>query len=101
MQTENKRSNNHGQASCCGKSEYSRVTVAIRANDHKAVLSVAQYDWPRRTLENPEGCPLVAAAGCIRGFIDTICYLIDELLRWIAEMLEALSALLEEQLDTA
>jgi hypothetical protein len=76
----------------------SRVTVAIRANDHKAVLSVAQYDWPRRTLENPEGCPLVAAAGCIRGFIDTICYLIDDLLRWVAEMLEALSALLEEKL---
>src|SRR6266702_1222925 len=50
----------------------SRVTVTIRANDHRAVLSVAQCDWPRQTLENPAGCPLLAAAGCIRGFIDTI-----------------------------
>jgi len=62
------------------------------------VLSVAQYDWPRLTLENPEGCPLLVAAACNRGFIDSLCYLIDELLRWISEMLEALSALLEEKL---
>jgi hypothetical protein len=62
------------------------------------VLSVAQYDWPRATLENPEGCPLLVAAGCIRGFIDTICYLIDELLRWIAEMLEMLSTVLDDRL---
>jgi hypothetical protein len=76
----------------------SRVTVAIRANDHRAVLSVAQWDWPRRTLENPEGCPLLAAAGCIRGFIDTISHLIADLLRWIAEMLEILSAFLNDRL---
>lgn len=76
----------------------SRVTAAIRANDHRAVLNVAQYDWPKATLENPEGCPLRAAAGCIRGFIDTVCYLIDSLLRWIAEMLELLSAVLVERL---
>jgi hypothetical protein len=76
----------------------SRVTVTIRANDHRAVLSVAQCDWPRPTLENPGGCPLLAASGCIRGFIDTVCYLIDELLRWIAEMLEILSAFLDDRL---
>jgi hypothetical protein len=59
----------------------SSVTVSIPVNDHRAVLSVAQYDWPRTTLENPEGCPLLAAAGCIRGFIDILSYLIDRLLR--------------------
>jgi len=75
----------------------SRVTVAVPANDHRAVLSVAQYDWPKLTLENPQGCPLLAAAGCIRGFIDTILYLIDRLLRWLAEMLEVLSAFLVER----
>ena len=76
----------------------SRVTVAIPANDHRAVLSVAQYDWPKATLENPNFCPLRAAAACIRGFIDTVHYLIDSLLRWIAEMLELLSELLVERL---
>lgn len=62
---------------------------------------MAQYDWPKETLENPKGCPLRAAAGCIRGFIDMICYLIDKLLRWIAEMLELLSAYLVERLGPA
>jgi hypothetical protein len=76
----------------------SEATLIVLVNDHRAVLSVAQYDWPRLTLENQEGCPLLAAAACIRGFIDTLYYLIDELLRWISEMLEALSALLKEKL---
>jgi hypothetical protein len=76
----------------------SSVTVAIPVNDHRAVLSVAQYDWPKATLENTDICPLLAAAACIRGFIDTICYLIDELLRWIAKMLEILSAVLNDRL---
>jgi hypothetical protein len=75
----------------------SPVTVKVRANDHRAVLSVAQYEWPKRTLENPDGCPLLAGAGCIRGFVDTIMHLIDPLLQWIAEMLEALSEFMLEK----
>jgi hypothetical protein len=78
----------------------SPATVAVPVNDHWAVLSEAQYDWPKATVENPEGCPLLAAAGCIRGFIDTTLYLIDELLHWIAKMLEVLSALLLERFGT-
>ena len=74
----------------------SPVVVTIPTNDHRAVLSVAQYDWPKLTLENPEGCPLLAAAGCIRGFVDTVKYLIDELLLWVAEALEWLSDFLTE-----
>jgi hypothetical protein len=76
----------------------SPVTVAVPTNDHRAILSEAQYDWPGTTLENPKGCPLLMAAGCIRGVIDTVVYLIDRLLRWIAEMLEVLSAFLVERL---
>jgi hypothetical protein len=76
----------------------SSVTVPVPVNDHRAILSEAQYDWPRTTLENPKGCPLLMAAGCIRGVIDTVVYLIDRLLRWIAEMLEVLSAFLVERL---
>jgi hypothetical protein len=76
----------------------SPITVAVPVNDHRALLSEAQRDWPKQTLENPDGCPLRAAAGCILGFVDTVVYLIDQLLRWIAEMLELLSDLLAKRL---
>lgn len=75
----------------------SRVTVKIPVNDHRAVLNEAQRDWPKATLENPDMCPLLIAAACIRGFIDTVVYLIDQLLRWTAEMLELLSAFFTEK----
>jgi hypothetical protein len=48
-----------------------------------------QYDWPKETGENPEGSPFLAAAGCIRGFCDTVYYLIEIMLLWIADLLEA------------
>ena len=76
----------------------SPVTIPIPANDHKSRLSEDQYDWPRKTLENPSGSPLLRAAGCIRGLIDTISYLIDKLLAWIPELLELLDADLHEKL---
>lgn len=76
----------------------SKVTVTIPVNDHRAVLSVAQYDWPKATLENPEGCPLIAAAAWIRGFIDTARYLIEELLQHAAGLLEILSTFLDDRL---
>ena len=55
---------------CFGQNN-SPVTISIPANDHRAELSVAQYEWPKNTRENPHGSPFLAAAGCIRGFIDT------------------------------
>jgi len=70
----------------------------VPVNDHRAILSPAQYDWPKETLENPDGSPLLAAAAHIRGFIDTIYYFIDKLLAWIPEFLEALHALLTKRL---
>jgi len=74
------------------------ATVAIPVNGHRADLSVAQYDWPKETWENPLGSPLLAGAASIRGFCDTITYLIDELLLWIARMLEALDEYLKKRL---
>lgn len=76
----------------------SPVTISIPVNDHRAILSTAQYEWPKKTLENPEGCPLRAAAGCIRGFVDTLLYLCDRLLTWIVGLLETLSDYLIERL---
>jgi hypothetical protein len=74
------------------------LTVPTPVNDHRAELNVAQYDWPKETRENPDGCPLLAAAGCIRGFVDWVVYIIDKGLLWIAEMAEALSKFLTDKL---
>jgi hypothetical protein len=76
----------------------SPVTVSIPVNDHRAELNVAQHDWPKQTRENPTGSPLIAAAACIRGFIDTILYLIKTGLHWIADMLETADACLAKKL---
>ena len=70
------------------------------ANDHRAQLSVDQYDWPKQTRENPDGSPALAAAGSIRGFVDTAVYLIEKFLLWVAELLEQLDAYLTEKLGS-
>jgi hypothetical protein len=67
----------------------SPVTVPTPVNDHRAEVSVAQYDWPKKTLENPEGSPFLAAAGVVRGFINYIHYLIEKGLAWVVLLLEA------------
>jgi len=76
----------------------SPIKVPTPVNDHRAELSVAQYDWPKKTRENPDGSPFLAAAGCIRGFIDYVHYLIVKGMIRIPEMLEAADALLALQL---
>jgi hypothetical protein len=70
----------------------------VPVNDHRAELSPAQYDWPKATLETPEGSPLLAGAGGIRGFVDTVIYLIKTLLLPKAEMLEVLDEYLRNKL---
>jgi hypothetical protein len=75
----------------------SDVAIPVPANDHRARLSENQRDWPTATLENPDGSPLLAAAGCIRGYADTIVYLVEKLLLWIAEMLEILNVILVQK----
>ncbi len=74
------------------------ATIPVMTNDHRARLSEDQHDWPKATLANPDGCPLLAAAACVRGFIDYINYAIDKYLLWIPEMLELLSAFLAAKL---
>lgn len=76
----------------------SPVTIPIPVNDHRADLNDAQHDWPKKTVENSDGSPLIAAAGCVRGFIDTVLYLAENLLLWVAEMLETADAFLVEKL---
>jgi len=61
-------------------------------------VSEDQRDWPKETLRNPDRSPLLAGAGCIRGYSETLYFLTDELLPWIAEMLEILNPHLVERL---
>ena len=72
--------------------------VPTPVNDHRAELSVLQHDWPKETLQNREGCPVLKGAASVRGVIDYVHYLIDKFLLWIPEMLEKLSAFLKEKL---
>lgn len=74
------------------------MTINVPVNDHEAELSTPQRDWPRKTLENPDRSPLLSAAAHIRGFIDTVVYLITKFLLWIAGMLELLDTTLEKKL---
>lgn len=76
----------------------SPVKISIPVNDHRARLSVDQYEWPKETLENPSGSPLRAAAARIRGFGDVQYYLIEKLLLETPEALEELDSFLAEKL---
>jgi hypothetical protein len=68
----------------------SALTLPVHTNEHRAVLSAAQYDWPESTLRNPSGNELLKAAGSVRGVMDYLDYLNRGLLRPVAERLELL-----------
>jgi hypothetical protein len=74
------------------------ATIPVPVNDHRAILSVAQAEWPKSILTNTEGSPLLAGAASLRGCIDTILYLIEKGLLWLADMLEKLDEVLKKKL---
>ena len=74
----------------------SPLTVEVPANKHR-VLSEAQYEWPPRTLQNPDGAPLLTIAAALRGAADLIEELVVRWIRSCAEMLEKLDAWLRER----
>ena len=76
----------------------SPVTINVPVNDHRAELSTAQHDWPTRTLKNPDQSPLRTGAAYLRGFADTIIYLIHKFILWVAGLLESLDTFLERKL---
>jgi hypothetical protein len=73
------------------------ATIPVRSNDHRAVLSPLQYDWPQETLRNKERSPLLAVAANLRGYNETSDYLKSTLLQANPEFLEALETFLQEQ----
>ena len=76
----------------------SSLTMSVPVNDHRADLSVTQQNWPKETLRNPEHSPLLTGAAFIRGFVDTVVYLMKEFLLWVARLLELLDAVLRRKL---
>jgi hypothetical protein len=76
----------------------SDFTMSVPVNDHRAELTAAQYAWPKQTLENPDRSPLLAAAAQIRGFADTMMYMIREFILPIATMLEYMDTMLPNKL---
>jgi len=69
----------------------SDLTIRYPINDHRAVLSVAQYHWPPETLQNSDGDPFLASAARFRGLYDNLAYMLGDCLAE-AERLEQLSA---------
>lgn len=73
----------------------SDAQVRVPINDHRAVLSVAQYEWPPKTLANADASPLLEAAARYRGLRDAVGFMLDDCaIR--AEYLERADALLRE-----
>jgi hypothetical protein len=74
------------------------TTLSVPVNDHRADLTTAQLDLPKQTRENPDGSPALAGAARVRGFVDTVVFLIRKGLLWVAEMLEKLDEALVKRL---
>lgn len=73
------------------------ATVSVPGNDHR-VLSDRQLDWPRETLRNPDGSPLLKAAAALRGWLDVLRLTLERTFVWIPPFLEWLDARLRESI---
>ncbi len=76
----------------------SPITIKVPANDHRASLSTAQYDWPPKTLENVDGSPILRASAALRGGCDIVVELFARLVLACAEFLERVDVFLREKL---
>ncbi len=64
------------------------TTAAIPGNDHALLSEMQQQEWPRETLRNPEGSPLLRAAACLRGWMDVLWLMLARTVGWIPPFLE-------------
>jgi hypothetical protein len=79
----------------------SPITIEVPANDHRAALSSAQYEWPPKTLQNPDGSPILRMAGAVRGATDFISELVTRFLTSCARGLELLDTVIRQKLGDA
>lgn len=71
-------------------------TIPLPGNEHR-VLSELQYRWPRETLRNPDGSPLLIAAALVRGWADVL-YVVLVIVAGVPLYLEQLDAFLREEI---
>jgi len=69
----------------------SAIVAPVNINDHRAVLSAAQFDWPKLDAKNRSARELIEASQSLWGVINYIEYLLTRLLRPRAEQLESLA----------
>jgi hypothetical protein len=74
----------------------SPIQVEIPITDHRK-LSDAQYEWPPKTAQNPDGSPLLALSASLRGVADFIGELVTALIVYLAETAEKIDAWLCEK----
>src|SRR5206468_1931546 len=80
-----------------GRQNDQELVDPLPGNEHRR-LSEYQLAWPKETLRNPQGSPLLRAAAAIRCWLDVLRLLIERVLVWVPEFLEYLDAWLREQL---
>jgi hypothetical protein len=71
--------------------------IPAPANDH-IELSEFQRFWPRETLRNPDGSPLLRAAAALRGWLDVLRLMLERTVGWIPGLLEQIDAWLRKRI---
>jgi hypothetical protein len=71
--------------------------VPIPANDHSILSHKYQPSWPRETLRNPDGSPLLRAAAALRGWMDVLRLILERTCGWVPSFLERLDSWLRER----
>ena len=69
----------------------SAIVAPVNVNDHRAVLSATQFDWPKLATKNRSARELIEASQSLWAVINYIEYLLNRLLRPRAEQLESLA----------
>lgn len=73
-----------------GRSNAPADAPPVPANDHSTLTHKHQAAWPRDTLRNPDGSPLLKAAAATRGWLDVLRLIIERTVGWIPGFLERL-----------
>ena len=74
----------------------SPVIIKVPINDHRP-LSEAQYEWPPSTVQNPDGSPLIALAGSLRGMADLLGELFVRFMHALADLAENVDGWLRDR----
>lgn len=82
-----------------GESNDPTATVSVAGNDHR-VWDDPKRDWPRRTLRNPDGSPLLKIAAALRSLLDFLRLLLARLIGWAPPFLEWLDEALRARFGT-